>query len=101
MQKLMALAFALSGCSGVVEEQGDDSMQGLTTVVTLEAESGTLHAPFYASNGAILQNGSTMNMGTGNGLATYTFTAPSDGNYIITGVVNAPNTGSNSFFINI
>jgi len=67
--------------------------------LTFAATSGTMTAPFIAGNGVIYQ---TVNseVSTG-GRAAYSFTVPNGGDYVISAVVNAPNDGANSFYVNI
>jgi hypothetical protein len=69
-------------------------------LVTLQAEAGTITAPFTAQNGYISQASLTTDINLG-GRATYTFTAPNSGNYIVVGYVNAPDDGANSLWVNI
>jgi hypothetical protein len=67
--------------------------------LTFAADSGTITAPFVALNGTISQAVET-GVTTG-GRAAYNFTISIPGDYIISTVVNAPNEGANSFYVNI
>ncbi|MEM3113509.1 MAG: LamG-like jellyroll fold domain-containing protein, partial [Candidatus Pacearchaeota archaeon] len=75
-----------NGCS-----QGECSSQSGATSLFFEAENGSLTGPYNISSG-ILTLGS-------NGKANYTFTVSVAGNYAVKAFVNAPDTGTNSFFI--
>lgn len=58
-----------------------------------------ISAPFVLKDGAISQPAQTeLNEG---GKATFTFTVPKDGTYVIHAIVNAPDEDSNSYFLNI
>lgn len=67
--------------------------------LTFEAESGSITAPFVVSNGYISQ--SSLTGVTNGGRAAYNFNIATTGDYVIQGVVDGPNDGANSFFINI
>lgn len=70
------------------------------SALTFASTSGTISAPFYATNnGAIVQSASTSM--TAGGQAIYTFNISVAGNYVVSALVNAPSTDNNSFFINI
>ena len=68
--------------------------------LTFEAESGTVTAPFVITNGCIYQPAQTTTV-TNGGRAAYSFTVTNAGNYVIQALVNAPNDGANSFYVNI
>ena len=68
-------------------------------VASLEAESGTISSPFTVAGGAISQS-TEGDLSTG-GRAVYRFTVPASGTYAISALVNAPNTGADSFYVNI
>lgn len=61
--------------------------------------AAVVSAPFVLKDGAISQAAMT-EVGQG-GKAIFTFTAPRDGNYVISAVANAPDDENNSFFVNI
>src|SRR5262249_19227950 len=66
---------------------------------TFSAGSGTLKGPFTTLNRVLYQ---TLLTGlTGSGEAIYPFTIQKPGNYIISTVVNAPDTNANAFYVNI
>jgi hypothetical protein len=70
----------------------------------LEAEAGTLQAPFAVTGStprSIVQRVNTVGNVPAGGRASYTFTAPTTADYTINATVNAPNDMSNSFSINI
>ena len=68
--------------------------------IFFEAEQGTLTAPFTASSTYISQTVETTDPTQG-GKATYSFTVPQTGNYLVTMKVNAPSIAYNSLFVNI
>lgn len=67
--------------------------------LTFEAEAGAVSAPFVLQSGYIMQN--SLTSVTGGGRASYVFSVPQPGDYIVTAVVNAPDEGANSIFVNI
>jgi hypothetical protein len=67
--------------------------------LTFSADSGTLTSPFLATNGIISQNLQTTL--TGSGEAIYDFTVNIPGNYVVSAVLNAPDDGENSLYINV
>jgi hypothetical protein len=68
--------------------------------LTFSATSGTVTAPFVVSSNYIYQPVQTTVVSNG-GCASYSFTITNAGNYVIQALVNAPNDGANSFFVNI
>jgi hypothetical protein len=66
---------------------------------TFGSTSGALSGPFYVTNSAIVQSAYT-SLSSG-GRASYCFMVPIDGDYLISSLVNAPETNANSFFINV
>jgi type II secretory pathway pseudopilin PulG len=66
-----------------------------------EAEEGEIDPPFIIGGGYIYQETSNYSDPSLGGKALYRFTLVSPGDYLIKAVVDAPNTGANSFFINI
>jgi hypothetical protein len=68
--------------------------------LTFLSGSGVITAPFVYTNSSISQPLQTFDPALG-GRATYSFTITYPGNYILQGLVNAPNIGANSFFLNI
>jgi len=70
------------------------------TSVSFEAESGTLVSPFTSANGYISQAIET-GLDATSGRATYRFTLPANGTYVVKGLVSAGQEGWNSFFIAI
>lgn len=61
--------------------------------------SGTISSPFVVSNGLIFQT--TTTGVTGGGRAVYTFSVPTTGDYVISAMTIAPDSGRNSFYLNI
>jgi len=80
--------------AGVNVTVGAPAPAGLTFAST----SGSLNAPFLASNGLVFQT--TETGVTNGGRAAYTVSIPSAGNYQISAMVIAPNSGANSFYLN-
>ncbi|MBU6401755.1 MAG: hypothetical protein KGS61_15670, partial [Verrucomicrobia bacterium] len=71
-----------------------------TSGLTFAATSGIITAPFtVTSSGTIVQPSYTSL--TAGGQAVYTFTISAAGDYVVSALVNAPNTSANSFFVNI
>lgn len=68
--------------------------------LTFLSGSGTIAAPFVYTNSSISQPLQTLDPAL-SGRAAYSFTITYPGNYVIQGLVNAPNTGANSFYLNI
>jgi len=67
--------------------------------LTFEAESGIIVAPFYVVGGAVQQDvESTASTG---GRASYVFTVTNAGSYTVSALVDAPNAGADSFYVNI
>lgn len=66
----------------------------------IEAEAGQITAPFVVSNGFVSQAVWTANPGAG-GRAAYRFQVDQPGDYAVRAVVDAPDGGSNSFFVNL
>ena len=69
--------------------------------LTFAATAGTITAPFYVSNGAVLQDAEHTTVDATDGSAVYNFTVATAGGYTLNALVNAPNEGANSFYINI
>jgi hypothetical protein len=69
------------------------------TGMSFQAESGTITAPFTVANGAISQSVTT-DVTTG-GTASYVFTVPTNGTYVVSALMNAPSAGENSIYINV
>jgi hypothetical protein len=67
--------------------------------VTLPAPLGVVANPFLITNDHIYQPVETGV--TNGGRAAYSFTIPNAGNYVIRALVNATNSGANSFYVNI
>jgi hypothetical protein len=61
---------------------------------------GTITNPFVTSGNAISQPVQTVDPTQG-GRALYTFAVPTAGDYALTAIVNSPDGGSNSLFVNI
>ena len=75
-------------------------MQSPSDSIYIPATSGQITAPFVITNGYVLQRIETGV--TNGGRAVYNFTTTViAGNYVIQALVNAPNEGANSFFMNI
>ena len=67
--------------------------------LTFAANSGTIKAPFVASNGTLFQAVETP-VTTG-GRVAYSFNILNAGNYLVSALVRAPNEGQNSLYVNI
>ena len=67
--------------------------------LTIEAESGSISAPFVVSGGHISQP-STTDL-TNGGRAVYNFVLADEGDFQIVALVNAPSLTENSFYLNI
>jgi hypothetical protein len=68
--------------------------------LTFLSGAGTITAPFVYTNSSISQPLQTFDPALG-GSAVYSFKITYPGNYILQGLVNAPNITANSFFLNI
>jgi sulfur relay (sulfurtransferase) complex TusBCD TusD component (DsrE family) len=68
--------------------------------LTFESTSGSISAPFLAANGVIYQTNHSLSVAEA-GRAVYTFQIASAGDYVVTALVNAPDAGANSFFVNL
>lgn len=68
-------------------------------VLTFAAASGAISAPFVVSNGIVYQT--TQTTATNGGRAAYNFTIVQAGPYVVSAMVNAPNAGANSVYVNI
>jgi len=66
---------------------------------TLSVSEAKLTAPFVLKDGAISQPATTD--ASGGGKAVFTFKVAVAGDYIVAGVVNAPDDDNNSFYLNI
>ena len=69
------------------------------TQVQIAAVSGVVQPPFVIVSNYVSQAVTTT--GTNGGHAEYVFVAPYTGTYVLQALVNAPNTDSNSFFVDI
>jgi hypothetical protein len=79
-----------------VSAQGGEVLPGLSW----EAEEGEITSPFTVTDGYVYQVIHTPDPSQG-GKAVYRFYLPAPGNYVIRAVIDAPNNGANSFFVNI
>lgn len=66
---------------------------------TFPVSAGAVSAPFVLTNGYIYQ--AAQNSITDDGKASYNFIITNAGNYVIRALVNAPEEGANSFYVNI
>lgn len=66
-----------------------------------EAEDGLISNPFVASDGYVSQSVWTEQDPASGGRASYQFSMANPGDYVIKAVVDAPNSGNNSFFVNV
>lgn len=73
--------------------------------LTFQASAGAITAPFTISGGYLSQTIDVSNLGqagvTNGGLAVYTFNISTAGTYTVSASVNAPNSDSKSFWVNI
>jgi hypothetical protein len=67
--------------------------------LTFAADSGAFTAPFVDNNGLLSQ--SVLTSVTNGGQAVYTFSITNAGNYLVSAMVIAPDTGADSFYVNI
>jgi len=67
--------------------------------LAFSADSGEISFPFGLADGVLSQ--SFLTGLPGGGHAAYGFTISSPGDYMISALVNAPNTGANSFYVNV
>lgn len=67
--------------------------------LTFAADSGTISAPFFATNGIILQSLTTGV--TDGGRAAYSFNILNAGDYLVSAMVSAPDERQNSLYVNI
>jgi hypothetical protein len=79
---------------------GVDAPPAQVDGLTFLAGAGDIIAPFVYTNGYISQPLQTIDPATG-GRAAYAFTITYSGDYVIQGLVNAPNDSANSFYLNI
>jgi hypothetical protein len=84
----------------VVMATGIPTFQLPRDIIVLQADSGTIVSPLVTPNGYIYQAIQTLNTAD-SGRASYGFTVTNAGDYVIRAVVDAPNTGANSFFLNV
>ena len=77
----------------------NSSAVGRPSTLTFAASSGVISSPFVSSAGTISQKVQTGV--TNGGRALYLFDVPTNGNYIVSGVVSASSEGANSFYVNI
>lgn len=68
--------------------------------LSFEAEAGSIIAPFYVSGASIQQDIQTTVAADG-GRASFQFTITNAGTYTVSALVNAPDGGSDSVFLNI
>ncbi len=69
------------------------------STIAFEAESGTVNAPFVVQGGSIVQD--SLTSVTDGGRASYVFSVAQSADYVVSGMVNAPDDGANSFFVNV
>ena len=67
--------------------------------LTFAADSGTISAPFAATNGTVFQSLTTG--ATNGGRAAYSFKIVEAGNYLVSAMVLAPSLSQNSLYVNI
>lgn len=94
--RLTATVAALSTSSDVVVTVNP---QPLVLGMTFQAEAGTIEAPFVVSGGGISQPSET-GLSTG-GRASYLFSVPTAGDYVVNMIIDAPSEARNSVFVNI
>jgi hypothetical protein len=80
--------------------KGTTTASEIFTSLYFEAEAGTILPPFETENNYIVQKISTENPSNA-GKASYRFTVPQTGEYIIQAKVNAPSGSSNSLFVGL
>lgn len=70
------------------------------TGLSFQAEQGVIAAPFYI-NGTVIQQDVQTTVASQGGRASYTFTITNAGTYTVSAMVNAPDGGADSVFVNI
>ncbi len=75
----------------------DEPVSGLA----FEAESGDIRSPFTVASGYLFQEIETSSSDgvSQGGRAAYTFNVDTAGSYVVRALVNAPNSGQNSFYV--
>ncbi len=74
--------------------------------LSFNAAAGTIQAPFTVTTSSLVPSGSYISQGSatglsGSGQAIYAFTIVSAGNYVVSVLVNAPDSSANSVYVNI
>jgi hypothetical protein len=93
-----AVAFA-GGNGAAVTVSGTAGPAPTEASLSFSAASGIVTSPFVVANGYIYQP--VLTGATNGGQAVYNFVITNAGSYVIQALVNAPDTGANSFYVNI
>jgi hypothetical protein len=96
---LVISAFAQEAGTNAPAAQPSTTNGPAAAVVTLLASSATLTAPFVLTNDIISQPEITDL--AGGGKAVFNFSVTHDDDYLVCVVVNAPDEGSNSVYVNV
>jgi len=92
---------------------GNGASAGLTgsayavlTGLSFNASAGTILSPFTVTASALVPSGSYISQAsttglTGSGEAIYGFSVTNAGSYVVSALVNAPNTAANSCYVNM
>jgi len=83
--------------NGIYEYDGFRAIQG---VISIEAEAGTFSGSFAVLDGSIYQTETTTDVSEG-ARVEYQFEVTVSGEFVISGLVNAADFGSDSFYVNI
>ncbi len=70
-------------------------------IAQIEAEDGTITAPFQKKDGYIYQTTHNSDSVSGGGVAKYQFTAPETGVYTVRGKIKTVTDGNNSFYVDV
>ncbi len=70
-----------------------------SSILTIPAISGVLSLPFTILNSTVVQTVLTDLLG--GGTATYNFSVSQAGNYCVSALVSAPNSGENALYVNV
>ena len=94
------IAFAEESKPAATPESKSADASGVQAVGrSFPVSAGVVKAPFILTNGYIYQ--AEQNDIATDGKATYTFAIATEGDYVIKGMVNAPDDSANSFYVNV
>jgi hypothetical protein len=96
---ILSLAGVLAISSLAADAPAKAAPAAAASNASMSASEAKLKAPFVLKDGAISQPATTD--ASGGGRAVFTFKVAADGDYVVAGVVNAPDDDNNSFYLNI